>query len=78
MSKRNFSRREFIGTAATLPLLKTINFSQKTSGKIDRFTLVTRHNPTLNKFDLLSPLSVGNGEFAFTADVTGLQTFSED
>jgi len=25
----------------------------------------------------MSPLSVGNGEFAFTADVTGLQTFPE-
>jgi hypothetical protein len=29
----------------------------------------------LNKADIFSPLSVGNGELAFTADVTGLQTF---
>jgi hypothetical protein len=36
---------------------------------------VTRHNPRLTKIDPLSPLSLGNGEFAFTADVTGLQTF---
>jgi hypothetical protein len=43
--------------------------------RIDRFTLVTRHNVTLTKPDPLTPLSVGNGEFAFTADVTGLQTF---
>jgi protein-glucosylgalactosylhydroxylysine glucosidase len=28
----------------------------------------------LRQLDPLSPLSVGNGEFAFTADVTGLQT----
>ena len=42
---------------------------------IDRFALVTRHNPRLTKIDPVSPLSLGNGEFAFTADVTGLQTF---
>jgi hypothetical protein len=42
---------------------------------IDRHALVTRHNVTINKPDPLAPLSVGNGEFAFTADITGLQTF---
>jgi len=45
---------------------------------IDRKALVTRHNPILRKLDPLSPLSIGNGEFAFTADVTGLQTFPWD
>ncbi len=44
---------------------------------IDRETLVKRHNPTAQKLDPLSPFSVGNGEFAFTADITGLQTFPE-
>ena len=44
---------------------------------IDRHALVTRHNPILRSFDAESPLSVGNGQFAFTADVTGLQTFPE-
>jgi hypothetical protein len=44
---------------------------------IDRRALVTRHNPTLRSFDVESPLSVGNGELAFTADATGLQTFAE-
>ncbi|MHC4646991.1 MAG: hypothetical protein ACYTBJ_15960, partial [Planctomycetota bacterium] len=42
---------------------------------IDRYALVSRHNPVIRKPDPLSPLSVGNGEFAFTADITGLQTF---
>ncbi len=50
--------------------------SKQTPG-IDRHALVTRHNPVLREFDAESPLSVGNGEFAFTADVTGLQTFAE-
>jgi hypothetical protein len=46
-------------------------------GSIDRRALVRRHNVTLNKPDPLCPLSVGNGEFAFTADITGLQTFPQ-
>ncbi len=45
---------------------------------INRFQLVSRHNPVLEGIDLDSPLSVGNGEFAFTADVTGLQTLYEE
>src|SRR6476646_6116076 len=45
---------------------------------INRKALVTRHNPTLRKLDPLAPLSIGNGEFTFTADVTGLQTFWEE
>ena len=47
------------------------------SVRIDRHALVTRHNVVLNKPDSLNPLSVGNGEFAFTADITGLQSFPE-
>lgn len=44
---------------------------------IDREALVTRNNPRVTAFDSLSSLSVGNGEFAFTVDATGLQTFPE-
>ena len=47
------------------------------SGKIDRAALVARHNPHITELDPLASLSVGNGRFAFTADVTGLQTFEE-
>jgi len=52
-------------------------FTGKEFGKslIDRKALVSRHSPSIYKLDPLSPLSVGNGEFAFTADITGLQTF---
>src|SRR5688572_28571940 len=45
---------------------------------IDRFALVSRHNVLLNRVDTLGALSVGNGEFAFTVDVTGLQTFYKE
>jgi hypothetical protein len=44
---------------------------------IDRAALVTRHNVRLTKADALTPLTVGNGELAFTVDITGLQTFPE-
>lgn len=45
--------------------------------KIDRKSLVSRHHPVIRGIEPLSPLSVGNGEFAFAADFTGLQTFPE-
>jgi protein-glucosylgalactosylhydroxylysine glucosidase len=45
---------------------------------IDRRALVRRHNPLVQKLDPFSALTVGNGNFAFTGDVTGLQTFIED
>ncbi len=44
---------------------------------IDRQSLVSRHDPVVERFDPESPLTVGNGQFAFTADVTGLQTFPD-
>jgi hypothetical protein len=46
-------------------------------GRIDRRALVTRHHPHLTRVDPWAPLSVGNGGFCFTADVTGLQTFPD-
>jgi hypothetical protein len=44
---------------------------------IDREALVRRHNVVVRKVDPTAPLTVGNGQFAFTVDVTGLQTFGE-
>ncbi len=46
--------------------------------KIDRKALVQRHNVIVTKADSLSSLTVGNGRFAFTVDVTGLQTFPKE
>ena len=43
---------------------------------IDRRALVTRHNPVVRTVDVDAPLTVGNGNFAFTADITGLQSFA--
>ena len=44
---------------------------------IDRKALVSRNNPVITSVDTLASLSVGNGGFAFTTDITGLQTFPE-
>jgi hypothetical protein len=56
-----FRRRDFLVLAAS-------------GGALRRRALVERHDPVLHDLDPRSPLSVGNGEFAFTADVTGLQS----
>jgi hypothetical protein len=57
--------------------LLTVARAADAGGKIDRQALVTRHNPHLTAIDPWAPLSVGNGEFCFTVDVTGLQTFAD-
>ena len=82
------SRRKFLagllGAAASqqfipsLAMRRDAELVQPTQKAIDRSALVRRHNPTSSKIDPLSPLSVGNGSFAFTADVTGLQTLSRE
>lgn len=45
---------------------------------IDRSDLLKRNSPVLDRWEVESPLTVGNGELAFSADVTGLQTFYEE
>jgi hypothetical protein len=42
---------------------------------LDRQKVVERNNVISNKLDIKSPAQVGNGEFAFSVDITGLQTF---
>ncbi|MBC7784110.1 MAG: glycoside hydrolase family 65, partial [Burkholderiales bacterium] len=44
---------------------------------IDRQKVVQRHNVVMRVLDPRSPLTVGNGEFAFGVDPTGLQSFPE-
>ena len=76
----HFTRRQFIQTSgvAGLALATTPSLAKKFLPRIDRHAVVYRHNPVVTKFDPFSALTVGNGEFAFTADVTGLQTFTDE
>jgi hypothetical protein len=60
------TRRSFLAAPAALAMAQ---------GTLDRRAIVSRHNPTIRAFDPRSPLTVGNGEFCFTVDPTGLQTF---
>jgi hypothetical protein len=71
--------RRVAAQAAALLALLSVTAAGHPAGPppIDRRALVTRHNVTLTRLDPESPLSVGNGEFAFTVDATGLQTFPE-
>lgn len=45
------------------------------AGKIDRRAVVERHNVETAKTNPKSPAQVGNGEFAYNFDITGMQTF---
>lgn len=45
---------------------------------IDRQVVVKRNNPIVTKADTLASLSVGNGHFVTTVDVTGLQSYPQD
>ena len=72
------SRRSFLQAltcAASLPCLRVAG---ETERKIDRASLVSRHNIHLTTVDTSSPLTLGNGRFAFTADITGLQTLATE
>jgi len=55
-----------------------ITFGVSGKSSIDRYKLVSRNNPRLTAVDTLGALTVGNGEFACTVDITGLQTFQKD
>ena len=41
---------------------------------MNKRAIIERHNPVLTEISTDSPLSVGNGEFCYTADITGMQT----
>lgn len=45
---------------------------------INREKRVRRHNPSLSMPDIRNPFQLGNGNFAFGADITGLQTFENE
>jgi hypothetical protein len=62
---------------AWLVLVLLAPYAGAAAAPIDRRAVVTRHDPVFTRVDYDAPLTVGNGGFAFTADITGLQTFSD-
>ncbi len=66
-----------------VPLLLSLILLSLTAGgqsneKIDRKSVVTRHNLYITDKNLKGPTQVGNGHFAFGFDITGLQTFLQN
>jgi len=48
------------------------------TASIDRHAVVNRNNPVITEASDLASLTIGNGHFAATVDVTGLQSFPFD
>ncbi|HEX6848286.1 MAG TPA: hypothetical protein VF144_14990 [Chitinophagaceae bacterium] len=66
--------QRFCSIISILTLLLTVNSHAQL---INRKQVVQRHNVHIKQIDSLSSLSVGNGNFAFTVDATGMQSFPE-
>jgi len=60
---------------AVLVLFLIFSLTVSGQSKIDRKAVVNRHNVHIKEVDTLNSLTLGNGTFAMTMDVTGLQTF---
>ncbi len=73
MKRITLSAVAFALLALALPAADT----KPAAAPIDRQALVMRHNVVVHTVDGGSALSVGNGQFAFTADVTGLQSLEK-
>ena len=52
--------------------------TENITASIDREAVLFRNSPLITESDSLTSLTVGNGHFATTVDVTGLQTYVED
>lgn len=52
--------------------------TDNTTASINREAVLFRNNPIITKADNLASLTVGNGHFAATVDVTGLQSYTND
>lgn len=62
--------------ANILFIVLCIFFCSALFAKINRQNLVERHNVTIYQNNPKKPMQVGNGEFAYNVDITGMQTFN--
>ena len=75
MQNSNVTTAKLMGLAAMAAVFVSCN--RKADAPIDRVALLERNNPVVTAIDTMASLTVGNGDFAMTVDVTGLQTFPE-
>ena len=73
--RKSLIHRALASTGLTVFLLLGESGMPASGQGIDRKAVVTRHNPVTYASAKRSPAQVGNGRFAFGADITGLQTF---
>src|SRR5690349_14623676 len=81
----NLSRRELLRLSSSAALTAMLPdqitaapaSTPATTMTLARKAILQRHNPVVTAPDPFTALSVGNGEFAFTADITGLQTLPQ-
>lgn len=66
-----------LGTMIIATVIASVIASVAYAQTINRQKVVTRNNPVVTKVDSLGSLTVGNGSFATTVDVTGLQSYPE-
>ena len=59
-------------------ILISLLFPMQMTASIDRYAVVNRHHPTITEFNPSTSLSVGNGHFVTTVDVTGLQSYPDN
>ena len=52
--------------------------TENITASIDREAVLFRNNPIITEADPLASLTVGNGRFATTVDITGMQTYVDD
>ncbi|MBP5500143.1 MAG: glycoside hydrolase N-terminal domain-containing protein, partial [Bacteroidales bacterium] len=75
MQNSNVTTAKLMGLAAIAAVFFSCN--RKADAPIDRVALLERNSPVVTSLDTMASLTVGNGDFAMTVDVTGLQTFPE-
>lgn len=75
MHRNNYPKMHLAALSISVLALCTPIIST-TGIRIDRKAVVRGFNPRRNVSSTITPLQVGNGNFAFGVDVTGLQTFS--
>lgn len=70
---------QLINMRLLAPLILLVSFTVELAVadklRIDRKAVVQSFNPTRTESSPETPLQVGNGNFAFGVDITGLQTF---
>lgn len=59
-------------------ILAVASIATANAEKIDRKSVLERNNPKVTNADPLNALSVGNGHFATTVDVTGMQSYPQN